>query len=94
VDYHSFGNFATTVGIPTAILFVVLWFIRSWITNFVNDAKEREQRMDAKEREQRMAARIDTLEEFQKTTLLQILGILGSIIDNDYRSTSDSDGEQ
>ena len=62
---HTWGEFVTTVGIPTAVLGVVLWFVRSWISKFMADAKEREERM---------ARRIDKLEEFQHTTLLTLLG--------------------
>ena len=62
---HTWGEFATTVGIPTAILFCILWFVRSWLHKFMEDASAREARM---------AARIDHLEEFNNTTLLTLLG--------------------
>lgn len=55
----------SSLGVPTALLVTVLWFIKAWITNFMADAKERELRM---------VARIDQLEDFQKHTLLTLLG--------------------
>jgi hypothetical protein len=62
---HTWGEFITTVGVPTAILAVILWFIRAWIMKFMEDSRTREERM---------ANRIDRLEEFQNTTLLTLLG--------------------
>ena len=62
---HTWGEFATTVGIPTAILFLILWFVRAWLHKFMEDASLREQRM---------AARIDKLEEFAQGTLIELIG--------------------
>lgn len=62
---HTWAEFAGVVGIPTAILGVVLVFIRQWLLRVMDDAKQREERM---------ADRIDKLERFETETLLQLIG--------------------
>ena len=61
---HSWSDFITTVGVPTALLFVILWFVRAWLNKYQEESVQREVRM---------ADRIGKLEDFQNTILVDLV---------------------
>lgn len=68
---QALTTFITSLGLPTALVMVLLWY--QWKRDQINDAKQKEQEQRTIDRENRMADRILELETLVNKELIAIV---------------------